>query len=289
MRFRLLAAMTLLAATSVSAQQRTIEGVPWGTSAAETRSRLEARGWLFRGIDQTERHAFNRGTTELEAEFGPGVQMIGIAWTLEVAAARRRYELLVDSLRHALGRPDPVEYVYERLWTRGDTVVRAGFYDGRRLRVPSRAELSGWITQHEAAVADSLSTRSSPRQPDELIDGVWSRLHGHQRDGVILDTSRVTEPSPGVFRARIRADWWPERRMVDGRLYHGVVREMAIDCTAPRWRTLREIPFFDEHRITTIDLAGRVANDWRSPPAASRDGQMLRTACGILQGRGSRG
>jgi hypothetical protein len=283
--------MTLFAATSASAAsaQRTIESVPWGASVAETRTRLEAKGWLFRGVDQTERHAFQRGTTELQTEFGPGVQMIGITWTLDVAAARRRYEFLVDSLRRALGRPDPVEYPYERIWTRGDTVMMAQFYDGRRLRVSSRAEFFGWIAKPAIDPAE-LSTRLSPRPADDLLDGAWRRLDGHQRDGVVLDTGSVAATAPGVYRVRISWEWWPDRRMVDGRLYDGVLREMEIDCNAPRWRTLREIPFLDERRIAVVDVAGRATDiGWRSPPAASRDARVLRAACLIIEDRDRRG
>lgn len=288
MRLQLIAAMTLLAAASASAQERTIEGAPWGTSAAETRSRLEARGWLFRGIDQTERHVFNRGTTELEAEFGSGVSTIGITWTLDVAAARRRYDFLVDSLQRALGRPDPVGYVYERVWTRGDTVVIAQFYDGRRLRIPSRAELFGRIGTEVVDTA-AHSTPPSPRPADDLPEGAWTRLDGHPRDGMLLDTGSVAVTSPGVYRVRINWVWWPSRRMVDGRLYDGVWREMEIDCAGPRWRTLREIPFFDDRRITVADVGDRATSLWRSPPPASRDGRVLRTACGIVRQREIRG
>lgn len=272
--------------------QLTVEGLAWGTPAAQVRTQLEARGYRFRGVDQAGEHVFGGpGPSEVAAMFdSAGLVQAVVTWPSTVTAARRRFRVLADSLRTVLGCPRTLEGNGSELtWERDGVKLTAIFDDRRRERGEAITSLVGETPGATAerdrlhAIAEAESRRnyaagSFPR--DSVLEGAWVLTAGDRRNQVLLDTLTITQAGPGVFRVRIREEWRDLFRMMDGRFYDAELRSVEMDCAAGRWRRLRTLRFAGRDPIPALSrLPPAEWAEWTAPAAGTKYGRALRQSC----------
>ena len=276
--------------------QLTVEGLAWGTPAAQVRTQLEASGYRFRGVDQAGEHVFGGpGPSEVAAMFdSAGLVQAVLAWPASVTAARRRFRVLADSLRTVLGRPRTLDRTGNELtWERDGVKLTALFDDRRRGGGQAITSLVGETPRAAAerdrlnAIAEAESRRnyaagSFPR--DSALEGAWVLTAGDRWNQVLLDTLTVTQSDPGVFRVRIREEWRNGFRMMDGRFYDGELRSVEMDCAAGRWRRLRTLRFAAGGPIAALPLLAPAEwAEWTAPAAGTKHGRALRRSCELAR------
>jgi len=294
-RISILLSVFVLGTAAPAAAQLTVARIPWGTPAAQVRARLEAQGWRFRGVDQDGDQVFGgpRGSEAVATLAAGGLVGMELRWPATRAAARARYRAATDSLRRGLGAHTTVDEE-STAWSRGDTLLYTSIADGRGARPEPAAGITGWGPGYHAemerrsdlerARRDSVEAGTLRRDP--LLRGDWTRVYSDARVLTRLDSAGARRVGPGRYRIRVREDWMFTRRLANGMMYNAAVREMELDCRAPRVRVLRTTPAFADRSVAGAPLAGAggVPSAWEAPAPGSPEARAIRGSCGRLGG-----
>ncbi|HEU4559582.1 MAG TPA: surface-adhesin E family protein [Longimicrobium sp.] len=283
---RLVPLFLILATAAPAAAQITFRGIRAGTPPEQARSRLEALGYRYLGVDQAADHVYTGpdGSELVLMMDQSGVVHFEERWEGSPAVVRRRSRVLADSITRTLGAPGArSEEATVAEWSRGGDAlqVRLAAEPSSRYRMPFTTLAvvgNGYASELQRRATHNVGGRSVP--DDTLNAGEWTIVGGDGRTTVEVETSRVQRPAPGVYRTRMREDWWWTLRMTNGMMYMSEVGWMDLDCRRMRWRQLRAVRYFRDQVVegTPLDRP-RVPAVWTAPAAGTDSHRMLRSSC----------
>jgi hypothetical protein len=290
---RILRALCLLAALALSAgdaaAQLEFAGIAWGTPAEQTADRLQAMGYVLRGVDQNGDHVFRGpGGEMLVARMSPdGVVQVQVEWSRDPARLTDQYARLADSLQAAFGRPFAEGHDDAASWTRGEAWVNLW------LR-PAAPQLDSTLFLFHTAPADAaeelrrgqlVSDAWDRERAQGFVDGAgpgdWAEADFTDRWAQFVDTSGVVVLGGGLYGARLRDRWIDHRRLENGLVYDAAVREVEVDCGQNRLRLLRTIPLYLQVTVAMVEVPADERR-WDRPAAGSRAEASLRAVCAVL-------
>lgn len=284
------AAALLLAFSRPAGAQLTMAGLAWGTPAAQVRAGLERQGWRFRGVDQDGDQVFGgpRASEAVATLDSAGLVGVELRWPGTPAGVRARYRVVADSLRRVLGPParsDEESVTWERggaglwAWTAGPGGGNPELSAGITARGPAfDAELER-RSDAERAENERIEAGEQPR--DTLLVGDWMRAYSDARVLASFDSMGAVRVGPGVWRTRFRESWMFTRRLENGTMYSGAVREVEIDCRTRRERLLRTVPFHARRSAPVVEVPP-ARRRWSAPAPGSAEAREIRRACEVL-------
>ena len=247
LRAVLVAAATLAAPATASAQQVAVAAAPWGAPKPVVVAGLQQLGWQAEP-DTASRvglatATFLVGNTRVAAIFGAsGLAMLNELHLLPPDAARRRFGELRDSLVRVLGQPDSAGPA--PVWVRPDGQVRLSVRSDsagiRSAAVLTRASPT-YMAELRAAFQAVVRNARQQWQPwvASRVDTLRFRpLHVQDSAALSFVHSEVERAAQGAWRVTVRWDWLAPQR--EGQAtYDMMIHETEVHCDQGTYRTGR--------------------------------------------------